>query len=114
MKIRKGFVSNSSSSSFVCDACGAEESGMNLSLDNTEMSECLGGHTICCGTLEDDTYDKYNYPSENCPCCTFKVIGDWIVLAYLLNLSGKDKATVVKEISDKFNNDNEFWTEMRK
>ena len=29
MKIRSGFVSNSSSSSFVCEVCGTSESGYN-------------------------------------------------------------------------------------
>lgn len=38
MKVRKGFVSNSSSSSFVCDVCGVSESGC--------MNEC-GKHTYC-------------------------------------------------------------------
>lgn len=47
MKIRKGFVSNSSSSSFVCDVCGYETSGWDLSLREAEMVECENGHTLC-------------------------------------------------------------------
>lgn len=47
MKIRQGFVSNSSSSSFVCDVCGEEQSGMDLSLSEVEMHECQNGHTFC-------------------------------------------------------------------
>ena len=47
MKYRKDFVTNSSSSSFVCDICGAVESGYNMSLSEAEMVECVNGHTIC-------------------------------------------------------------------
>ena len=42
-----GFVSNSSSSSYTCDVCGNTESGMDISLQDLEMYECQGGHTIC-------------------------------------------------------------------
>ncbi len=47
MKLRKGFVSNSSSSSFVCDVCGRDESGWDLCLSDAEMYECENGHTFC-------------------------------------------------------------------
>ena len=47
MKIRNGFVSNSSSSSFTCDVCGTTESGMDAGLSDFDMSECIMGHTFC-------------------------------------------------------------------
>ena len=47
MKKRKGFVSNSSSSSFVCEVCGSEESGMDMCLDDAGMAECKNGHIVC-------------------------------------------------------------------
>ena len=46
MKIRTGFISNSSSSSFVCDVCGSIESGMDASLSNFDMSSCVNGHSF--------------------------------------------------------------------
>lgn len=46
MKKRKGFVSNSSSSSFICDVCGEIESGYDASLSDFDMSECVVGHTF--------------------------------------------------------------------
>jgi hypothetical protein len=46
MKIRNGFVSNSSSSSFTCAVCGDEQSGMDLCLSECEMFECTNGHTF--------------------------------------------------------------------
>lgn len=46
MKIRNGFVSNSSSSSFVCNICGEVETGYDCSLDELEMAECEHGHVF--------------------------------------------------------------------
>jgi hypothetical protein len=47
MKIRNGFVSNSSSSSFVCNVCGYERSGWDMNLWEAEMIECENGHIFC-------------------------------------------------------------------
>lgn len=47
MKYRKDFVTNSSSSSYVCEICGAEASGWDIGLSDAEMVECENGHTIC-------------------------------------------------------------------
>ena len=46
MKIRNGFVSNSSSSSFVCNICGEVEGGYDCSLGDFGMLECEHGHTF--------------------------------------------------------------------
>ena len=81
MKIRTGFVSNSSSSSFICDFCGREDSGMDYCLEDVEMFECENGHTFCEDEiltpndeqLEDtsDEYCEYRYgvPERFCPVC---------------------------------------------
>ena len=44
MKIRRGFVSNSSSSSFICEISGEISSGWDMTLRETEMMECEKGH----------------------------------------------------------------------
>jgi hypothetical protein len=44
MKVRTGFVSNSSTSSFICDICGDVEAGYDLSLTDVEMHQCVNGH----------------------------------------------------------------------
>jgi len=53
MKIRKCFVSNSSSSSFICEVCHECVSGMDMGLDDAEMYECVNGHTFCRAHIED-------------------------------------------------------------
>jgi len=50
MKIRSGFVSNSSSSSFICAVSGGVESGWDAGLDEFDMSQCPSGHEF---------YNKY-------------------------------------------------------
>lgn len=47
MKYRKDFVTNSSSSSFVCEICGESESGYDLCLDDVGMCECVNYHVFC-------------------------------------------------------------------
>ena len=54
MKIRTGFVSNSSSSSFVCDVSGVEESGWDMCLSDLGWYECEGGHVFDSEYLDTD------------------------------------------------------------
>ena len=47
MKFRSTFVTNSSSSSYVCEICGRTEAGYDLCLSDCEMMECVNGHIFC-------------------------------------------------------------------
>jgi hypothetical protein len=64
MKIRNGFVSNSRSSSFVCDFCGEEVSGMDMEITDAGMVQCANGHIVC---------TKHILDTE----ITFDVIKNW-------------------------------------
>lgn len=63
MKVRKGFVSNSSSSSFVCDISGVSAEGFELSLEEARMYSCENDHTFCDEYLLKNVLikDKRNY-----------------------------------------------------
>ena len=59
MKFRKDFVTNSSSSSYVCEICGRSESGWDLCLSECEMMQCVNGHIFCCDeALEKPTKEE--------------------------------------------------------
>ena len=46
MKVRNGFVSNSSSSSFICDVSGEVASGWDMCIEEADMYKCENGHTF--------------------------------------------------------------------
>lgn len=61
MKKRSGFVANSSSSSYICDVCGETKAGMDMSLSDAYMLQCVNGHIFC----EDHAIgDIPKYPSK--------------------------------------------------
>lgn len=64
MKIRKCYVSNSSSSSFVCEVCGTSESGWDASLCDLGMVRCTRGHIFCEGHIVGDRYSVDSYRNE--------------------------------------------------
>ena len=105
MKIRNGFVSNSSSSSFICVVCGEDYSGWDATLSDAEMFECENGHTVCqshaIGALDED-YEKH------CPICKFKSLEETSAFKYLLKESGKTKDILLKEIKDRFKSYDKF------
>ena len=116
MKIRLGFVSNSSSSSFVCDVCGREDSGYDLGLEEAGMKECENGHTFCDDHQEKsgNEEDRYECPPEICPVCNFKVLLDFDLGNYLLKKIGTSRSSILGEISSQFETYKDFKDSLKK
>lgn len=126
MKIRKFFVSNSSSSSFICDVCGEDTSGMNMTLEEAEMVQCKNGHTFCEGHLipfikaldflqdeEREDYDeewRWYVPLENCPICQMEAFEDVTLLNYMLIKCKMNRTDVKNEIKSSFKSYDELMT----
>lgn len=56
MKYRKDFVTNSSSSSFICEICGETVSGYEISPESAGMYQCVNEHMFC----QDHALEKPN------------------------------------------------------
>lgn len=126
MKYRKSFVTNSSSSSYICESCGAEASGWDLSLSEAEMLECVNGHTVCEGCIDSKTlnylYDnyadedkdtywedwRYELPEKYCPICNFEVILDRDILKYLEKFHKINLEDIKDEIRTNFEKYSDF------
>jgi len=125
MKIRTGFVSNSSSSSFICEVTGRIESGYDMGLEEAEMLECVNEHvfteTRIIGEVKDkdeddeDYYSEWRYevPAVNCPICTLNHIKNNDLLKWLLKMEGIDKEMVINQIKSRHTNYGEFIEAMK-
>lgn len=102
MKIRKSFVANSSSSSFVCEICGETR----VSWDDVEtvgMVRCVNEHIICDEhRLNDDSEDSPDWghcaSESSCPICQFQTYSQPELKNYLIETRGVDPAVVFAEI----------------
>ena len=113
MKVRNGFVSNSSSSSFICEVCNGTESGWDACMSEVEMFECANGHTLheSCSpnfetpTEDDDSYDedwRYSHEITQCPICSMHNVPYGIQARYLLAKVGMTSDTLGAELREKF------------
>lgn len=107
MKIRKGFVSNSSSSSFVCEICSASETGRDCSPRDLGFVGCENGHIFCeCHLINDiviieDDEDcdlEDQVCQERCPICCYLEISYSDIARYYLKTTEYTKDEVFEEI----------------
>ncbi len=123
MKVRNGFVSNSSTSSFICDICGEVESGYDMSPEEAGMFACEKGHYIhhkCIENMdkakqynevyikdflkelrdhqETDDYDSSEMDKKYCPICQKVFINDSDLLEYIVKKNNIDITDIRKEI----------------
>ena len=113
MKIRSGFVSNSSTTSFICSVCGEVETGQDACAEDFGMSECDRGHiwhneclTKLLGkeirTSEDSDYNLV--PEDNCPYCNLHLLDRDDELTAYRDLSGITHEQLLEKIRKKYGN----------
>jgi len=134
MKIRQGFVSNSSSSSFVCLVSGEVEGGYDMSLSEAGMCECVNGHVFCeqyrlvkppvvqgldieDHDEDDELYDEdpnYEVPANQCPICTLNKITDTDLLVYAIKKNNWDRKQIEANLRADFINYQAFQMGMKR
>lgn len=92
MKIRQGFVSNSSSSSFYCAICDDTIAGWDSDLDSKSCSGC--GNEFCS--------DHFSAGSFECPICSLETIPEHIKYAYALRRLGMDNKRLEHDLRAEF------------
>lgn len=102
MKIRNGFVSNSSSSSFICQICNATETGFDADYHDFGFIRCENGHMFCETHLidveeskeADVPNDDYDITEVKCPICSYQELSYSDIKRYFL----KETAITIDEV----------------
>lgn len=120
MKFRNGFVTNSSSSSFICQICGDVQSGWDMSFDEAGFVECENGHEFCVSHLINlpdgmeeyefayhSEVDCYEIPAIHCPICQMQELCDSDLINYVA-IKGLTRKKILQDIRDSFRTYEDF------
>jgi hypothetical protein len=120
MKFRSGFVSNSSSSSYICEVCGDTFEAWDEGISHFDLVMCEDHDHLFCedhrvNPEPDGTYTMLQYEDEDdrisskhCPLCQLKEVNDFMLLVYALKKLGTNSPDLKREIQDTFENYDEL------
>ena len=126
MKKRLGFISNSSSSSFVCDCGHPVTIDDGYDLQDVNIEKCENGHYICNDCLPEnldhyhhsekyielEDYDEDGYlrliKKSHCPYCTLEKISEFDLKLFLFKKYSLNEKSILKEIKTVFKNYDNF------
>jgi len=113
MKLRLGFVSNSSSSSFTCLNCGETFIGYNGEYDVDRITCEDFDHQFCGNCLDIVDTDDGVISGGICPMCNFQILDEKIGLEYLLIKEQMTRKSLLKEMKGNNQNYSEFMEKLR-
>ena len=124
MKIRNGFVSNSSSSSFICEVCGDTFETWDEGISHFNLVMCMDYDHLFCEIhrvnpkLDGDDHETFTmYEQENdddridsvhCPICQMKEIPRSMIGEYAVKKLGTNYDALKDEMRDIFATYDEF------
>lgn len=108
MHVRTGFVSNSSSSSFVCEVSDEIIVGYDASYQELNICECTNGHVFCdvytigepdeCDENDEPKFNRYGLPPTMCPICTLTHIRDRDIAKFIFNKYNYSRDAICAEM----------------
>ena len=109
MKLRDGFVSNSSTSSFICKVCGEIEAERDASPSDFGMEGCECGHywhkecmdKACKEYVRDEDLSEYDeITSEKCPVCNLLILTKDAKAKYLARINKLTDAEILSALRE--------------
>jgi len=116
MKFRSGFVSNSSSSSYICEVCGDTFETWDEGISHFNLVMCRDYEHLFCedhriNSNDDGNYTMYEIENEenridskHCPICQLEHVTDFMALMYAAKRLNVTVESLKRDISEDFEN----------